>query len=151
MASASKESNVSLPVLQRPSYNRRRWTTLFVVQLLIVIHVVLWLLSQKYNWFGGKTITPIEPSEAMEFSKYGIINAGALLVILAFFVTLIFGRFFCGWACHFGAVQEFSWWVLNKCGIKQLENVNKDTIHNFDKVEQVDMPCFHNVILVNCT
>jgi polyferredoxin len=38
-------------------------------------------------------------------------------VILAFVATLIFGRFFCGWACHFGAVQEFSWWLLKKMGI----------------------------------
>ena len=118
MASASKESNVSLPVLQRPSYNRRRWTTLFVVQLLIVIHVVLWLLSQKYNWFGGKTITPIEPSEAMEFSKYGIINAGAIFFLLALVSTLIFGRWFCGWACHIVLLQDGCYWILRKIGIR---------------------------------
>lgn len=52
------------------------------------------------------------------FLKHGIINAGVILVLLAFGTTLIFGRFFCGWACHFGAIQELSWWVLEKLNIK---------------------------------
>ena len=39
------------------------------------------------------------------------------MVMLAFISTLIFGRFFCGWACHFGALQEFSWWILKKMDI----------------------------------
>ena len=50
--------------------------------------------------------------------KFGIINSGVILVILAFITTLIFGRFFCGWACHFGAIQELAWWLLNTMGIK---------------------------------
>ena len=40
---------------------RRRAVVLGLVQLLIILHVVLWLLSREYGWFGGETITPIEP------------------------------------------------------------------------------------------
>ena len=118
MGSASNESNISLPVLRRPAHNRRRWLTLFAVQLLIIIHIIFWLLSQKYNWFGGKTITPIEPSEAMEFSKYGIINAGAIFFLLALVSTLVFGRWFCGWGCHIVLLQDGCYWILRKIGIR---------------------------------
>jgi polyferredoxin len=52
------------------------------------------------------------------FLKLGIINAGTLLVLIAFTFTLIFGRFFCGWACHFGAIQEFSYYILKKLKVQ---------------------------------
>ena len=52
------------------------------------------------------------------FVKYGIINAGVILVIVAFITTLIFGRFFCGWGCHFGAIQELAWFILKKMNIQ---------------------------------
>ena len=47
------------------------------------------------------------------------------------------------------AFKEF-WDMINKCGIKQLENVNKDTIHDFDKdFENYRSFSEHNLILHN--
>ena len=86
-----------------------RIASLIGVQLLILAHIYI---------FGDRIIGSLDFQEFFHaFVKYGIINAGVLLVILAFVTTLIFGRFFCGWACHFGAVQELAWWLLKKMGI----------------------------------
>ena len=60
-------SDFPLPVLSTRKKAKKRWTVLIVVQVLIVAHVLLWYIGSKYNWFGGKTLTPIEPSEGMEF------------------------------------------------------------------------------------
>lgn len=86
------------------------------IACLLGIHFII--LAHIYI-FGDKIIGSVDFQEFFHsFLKHGIINSGVLLVILAFVTTLIFGRFFCGWACHFGAVQEFAWWVFNKLGIK---------------------------------
>ena len=86
-----------------------RIASLIGIQLLILAHIYI---------FGDQIIGSLDFQEFFHaFVKYGIINAGVLLVILAFVTTLIFGRFFCGWACHFGAVQELAWWLLKKMGI----------------------------------
>ena len=74
------------------------------------MHVVYW---------GSDTVGSVDFQEFFHsFIKYGIINAGSILVLIAFGTTLIFGRFFCGWACHFGAIQELSWWILDKLKIQ---------------------------------
>ena len=84
--------------------------SLFSIHILILLHVY---------YFGSDEIGSIDFQEFFHsFLKLGIINAGVLLVIAAFLFTLIFGRFFCGWACHFGAVQELSWYVLKKLKIE---------------------------------
>ena len=86
-----------------------RIASLIGIQLLILAHIYI---------FGDQIIGSLDFQEFFHaFVKYGIINAGVVLVILAFITTLIFGRFFCGWACHFGAVQELAWWLFNKMGI----------------------------------
>jgi polyferredoxin len=83
---------------------------------LISVHV---LILAHVLFFGSDTIGSIDFQEFFHaFVKHGIINAGGILVLLAFLTTLIFGRFFCGWACHFGAIQELCWWLLNKLDIK---------------------------------
>ena len=85
------------------------------ISSLIGIHILI--LAHVY-YFGDSVIGSLDFQEFFHaFMKYGIINAGVLMVIIAFLSTLIFGRFFCGWACHFGALQEFSWWVLKKMNI----------------------------------
>ena len=79
-------SEVALPVLEVKSPDRmarRRAVVLAVVQVLIIVHIVIWVLSREYGWFGGATITPIEPSESMEFGKNGVINAGLIFFVLA--------------------------------------------------------------------
>ena len=80
------------------------------MHVLILAHVL---------YFGSDTIGSVDFQEFFHaFLKHGIVNAGVILVFLAFLTTLIFGRFFCGWACHFGAIQELSWWVLQKFNIR---------------------------------
>src|SRR6185295_19341064 len=48
----------------------------------------------------------------------GLISAGVILLALAFLVTLVLGRVFCGWACHFGAFQDLAAWILKKLGLR---------------------------------
>ncbi len=88
------------------------------VQILIAAHIAMWLLSQKYGWFGGVTLTPIEPSESMEFSKHGVINAGLIFFAIALLATLILGRWFCGWGCHVVMLQDLCGWMMKKIGIR---------------------------------
>lgn len=37
-----------------------------------------------------------------------------LLSLIPLFLTLIFGRFFCGWVCPFGAINQFFSWLFRK-------------------------------------
>jgi polyferredoxin len=85
---------------------RRAWV-LLAVQVLILVHVLLWLVF-------GRTIAPLEPSESMAFAKEGIVNPGLILFALAILATLVFGRFFCGWGCHLLALQDGYRWLLQR-------------------------------------
>ncbi|MDG2291689.1 MAG: 4Fe-4S binding protein [Phycisphaerales bacterium] len=121
--SDSEDVSVALPVLgdgsgRSLSMGRRRAIVLAIVQLLIIIHVVIWVLSQEYGWFGGATITPIEPSEGMEFGKNGVINAGLIFFVLALASTLVFGRWFCGWGCHVVLLQDLCLWLLRRVHVR---------------------------------
>ena len=87
-----------------------RILSFIIVHLLIFFHVI---------WAENSFLGSFDFQEFFDrFLGEGILNAGSLMVNFAFFFTLIFGRFFCGWLCHFGAVQEFAWWIFDKCGIK---------------------------------
>ena len=87
-----------------------RIISFIVVHLLILAHVF---------WFKNSQLGSFDFQEFFDrFIGQGILNAGSIMVIFAFFSTLIFGRFFCGWLCHFGAVQELAWWFFDKIGIK---------------------------------
>ncbi len=89
----------------------KRAIVLFSINLLIIIHIIQW-------YFMGYTISPIEPSESMFTLQRGAINAGFIFFTLAILATLIFGRFVCGWGCHFLALQDFCGWLLIKLGLK---------------------------------
>ena len=81
----------------------------------VLIHVLIFL---HVAGVGQEYIGSIDFQEFFHaFLKIGTINAGVIMVFLALFSTLLFGRFFCGWACHFGAVQELSWVILQKLKI----------------------------------
>ncbi|MCP3982159.1 MAG: tetratricopeptide repeat protein [bacterium] len=96
----------------RPS-RRGRWRALS----LVLIHVVAGL--HVAHWYAtGKTITPVEPSEAMQTLGQGLVNAGFVLFALLILSTLVFGRFFCGWGCHLVALQDLCTWMLRKVGIR---------------------------------
>jgi len=117
-----KTRSVELPVLNhetrppgttniaRSSVSRWRAAALIGLNLLMAAHIIQWQLT-------GSTISPIEPSEAMETLGQGAINAGFIFFALAIVATLIFGRFVCGWGCHVLALQDLCSWMLKKLGI----------------------------------
>ena len=89
-----------------------RITSLIAVHVLILLHIY---------YFGSDVVGSIDFQEFFHsFIKLGVINAGVILVFIAFLTTLIFGRFFCGWACHFGAIQELSHYILKKLNINTI-------------------------------
>ena len=92
---------------------RTRWRVLawVVVHLLVLVHVAHWKLA-------GTTLTPVEPSEAGETLTLGYVNAGFLLFVGLILVTLVVGRFFCGWACHVVAYQDAAAFLLAKLGLR---------------------------------
>ena len=98
-------------VRPRPSYPRWRACSLSLVYLLFVIHIVHWKLT-------GKTLAPLELNEVMYTLELGIITAGFLFMGLLVLGTLLFGRFFCSWACHIMVLQELCAWLLSKIGIR---------------------------------
>ena len=89
----------------------RRAAVLIAVHLLIIGHVIHW-------WVAGRTLTPVEPSEAMYTLNDGYLNAGFIFFALAIIATAIWGRFFCGWGCHLVAYQDLCAWLLTKVRIK---------------------------------
>jgi tetratricopeptide (TPR) repeat protein/ferredoxin len=117
----NKNNDVALTVLKQPlesnqakphsKMGRRRAAVLIFVHILIVAHIVFWIRT-------GSTVSPVEPSEAMQTLEYGEVNAGFIFFVAAILATLIFGRFFCGWGCHLVALQDLCTWIMNKCGVR---------------------------------
>lgn len=118
-ASRCAPKSVSLPVvtaggatpIAKSRASRWRAAVLIGVHVLILAHVAHWLIT-------GRTISPVEPSESMETIKYGYVNAGFVFFVTAILLTLLLGRFVCGWACHVVAYQDLCGWLLRKAGIK---------------------------------
>ncbi len=115
-----KQRSIPLPVLKNSADQKddirnsraSRWraAALIALTLLMIAHIIQWRLM-------GRTITPIEPSEAMHTLQNGAINAGFIFFTLAILATLVFGRFVCGWGCHILALQDFCAWLLKKFGL----------------------------------
>ena len=103
-------------ILPSPSVRVRaskvgRWRALVLlaVHALIALHVAHWMST-------GTTLSPLEPSESMEFTREGLLNAGAIFFALTIGSTLLLGRWFCGWACHIVALQDGARWLLRRVG-----------------------------------
>jgi len=92
---------------------RSRWRllSLVIVHLAAAIHIAHWKIT-------GSTLTPVEPSEAMQTLELGHVNAGFILFVILILATLVLGRFFCGWACHVVAYQDAAAWLLGKLRIR---------------------------------
>jgi tetratricopeptide (TPR) repeat protein/NAD-dependent dihydropyrimidine dehydrogenase PreA subunit len=84
---------------------------LITVHLAVAAHIAHWLIA-------GRTMTPVEPSEAMALARDGVVNAGLIFFAAAAVATAIFGRWFCGWGCHIVALQDLCRWLLLKVGIR---------------------------------
>lgn len=109
MKSTPAASGSRLP--KKSKATRWRATALIGVHVLAAIHIGHWMST-------GSTVSPIEPSEAMEFAKNSVVNAGLVFFSLTILSTLILGRWFCGWACHVVALQDLSRALLIKMGIR---------------------------------
>ena len=92
-------------------YTPWRVGTLILVYVLMVAHVVHWKLA-------GRTLAPLELNEVMYTLELGIVTAGFIFMGLLVVLTMIFGRFFCSWACHILALEDLACWILGKMGIK---------------------------------
>lgn len=79
------------------------------MHVLIIAHMLHW-------WLSGSTFSRFVLSDTMRTLELGEINPGAVLFALALLVTLVFGRFMCGWACHMGALQDLAAWVFRRLG-----------------------------------
>lgn len=107
--SAAGTTTIRTP--RKSKATRWRVAVLIGVHLIAAIHIAHWMST-------GRTITPLEPSEAMEFSKGSIVNAGLVFFAITILSTLVLGRWFCGWACHLVALQDLSRAFLIKVGIR---------------------------------
>jgi len=109
----------SLPVVKppRPPKIRNSRMSKWRAGVLVGIHVLIALHVAHYMW-NGRTLSPVEPSESMYALELGEVNAGFVFLVAAMLVTLVFGRFFCGWACHLVAIQDLCGWVMKRLGVK---------------------------------
>jgi ferredoxin-type protein NapH len=97
----------------RPSRaGKYRAAVLVLVHVLIGLHIAQWLAT------GSTTLSPVEPSEAMQGLERGKVNAGFLFFAGAIAATLVVGRFVCGWACHLVALQDLCAHWLGKLGLR---------------------------------
>lgn len=99
--------------VRKSKASRWRAGVLFLVHLAIGIHVLQWFVSDS-----GKTLSPVEPSEAMQGLENGQINAGFVFFAAAILVTFLLGRWVCGWACHLVALQDLCAWLLERVGLR---------------------------------
>lgn len=102
----------TVPLVQVPRPHRfSYWRTgvLLGVHVLMIAHVLHW-------WSTGSSMSRFVLSDSMRTLELGEINPGAVLFAAALLVTLVFGRFMCGWVCHMGALQDFTAWVLRRLG-----------------------------------
>jgi polyferredoxin len=104
-------SKTDNPQARRLRNSRRRALVLGGVQLLLLAHIAHWIIT-------GSSVAPLEPSEAISFSRNNVITPGLIVLGVAVLSTLIFGRFFCGWACHLLALQDACAWLLRKLKIR---------------------------------
>lgn len=115
----SRKNDGDLPIIQgkhddhqrRSGRGRIRAAVLIVVHLIIVAHITHFMMI-------GRSLSPVEPSESMYALELGHLNAGTILFGVTILSTALFGRFFCGWACHIVALQDLCSYMLKRMGIK---------------------------------
>ena len=95
---------------RRSRFGPWRAAVLSLVILLILVHMGHFLIA-------GWTLTVFDPAELMSFLEMGLINVGVVFTVVLIIVSLLFGRFFCGWACHIMAFEDTTAWLLRKIGI----------------------------------
>lgn len=103
--------NAPGPGIKRSRNAVRRAIALVTLNALIIAHIIQWKIM-------GKTVSPVEPSEAMYTLEQGQVNAGFVFLVVAMLSVLVFGRFVCGWACHVVALQDLCGWMMKRIGVR---------------------------------
>ncbi|MDR4509534.1 MAG: tetratricopeptide repeat protein [Candidatus Brocadiaceae bacterium] len=91
--------------------NKQRLLVLCFLNILIVVHIILWY-SFGYRYVGTFSLNGI-----VSLFGTGLLNSAAVFFLVVVFVTILFGRLFCGWGCHFAFFQELALKILNTIGI----------------------------------
>ncbi|HRX85079.1 MAG TPA: tetratricopeptide repeat protein [Phycisphaerae bacterium] len=112
MHAATVSTPSTLQPLPRSRFAKWRALSLSLVYLVFGIHIAHWKIT-------GKTMAPLELNEVMYTLELGIITAGFLFMCSLLLGSLIFGRFFCSWACHIMVLQDLCAWILRKCGLER--------------------------------
>ncbi|MCP4247086.1 MAG: tetratricopeptide repeat protein [bacterium] len=110
-APANVADAAEAPRPRRP-YARWRAVSLSLVYLVFAAHIIHWKIT-------GHTLAPLELNEVMYTLELGIVTAGFLFMCFLALGTLVFGRFFCSWACHIMVLQDLCAWMLRKMGIRR--------------------------------
>ncbi len=111
------DTPVRQPPMRASRNGWKRAIVLALVHVVFIVHLAQWFYSGMSTGVR-RTLSPIEPSESMYTLEAGQVNAGFILFAGAILSTLIFGRFFCGWACHVVAMQDLCSWFMTKLGVR---------------------------------
>ena len=87
----------------------------------IVVHLSLWYVFDIKLW--GKTAMVGVPSLVS-----GHINAAGIMIMAIFGSIFIYGRGFCGWACHLRGAVEFADWAMLKLKIPRYTKIRKNNV-----------------------
>ncbi|NUO09537.1 MAG: 4Fe-4S binding protein [Candidatus Brocadia sp.] len=91
--------------------NKKRLSVLFLINILIVVHIILW-----YK-FGYQRVGTFSLNGVVSLFGIGLLNSAAVFFIFVVFMTVFFGRLFCGWGCHFAFFQDLALKIFHKVGI----------------------------------
>lgn len=87
----------------------------------IILHLSLWYVFDIKLW--GKTAMVGVPSLVS-----GHINAAGIMIMAIFCSIFIYGRGFCGWACHLRGAVEFADWAMLKLKIPRYTKLRKNNV-----------------------
>jgi polyferredoxin len=85
----------------------RIWSRI-VLMILFILHMLLWFVV------GIKVVGNVGIDALFYGLSRGLITGGLIFWVIVFISTLIFGRWFCGWFCWFGAYQDLVSWGFSK-------------------------------------
>ncbi len=84
------------------------------VYALLLAHIGAWYLA------GRQAVGSVSPNGVFYLAQTGLISPGVLLTGAGLVAVLVLGNAFCGWACHFGAAQDFAVWLMRRLRIEPL-------------------------------
>jgi polyferredoxin len=100
--------------------NRRQPTRPIRVAFQLFLYAAI--ASHIASWYvgGQRAVGTLSPNGLFYVAQIGLISVGLVIVIAAVVSTFALGNSFCGWACHFGAAQDFAHWLLTRLRLEPL-------------------------------